>query len=303
MSGRNHAELIWKIADLLRGPYRPKEYGQVILPFTVLRRMDCVLAGTKDAVLTAYARYQDSGVPLTAVLPQVGEAVVTTTRRATPWSGSATRTTSGPTCSTTSTGSPRTSATSSTSSTSPRRSSGSTSTTCCCSSPASSPGSQRSPPPVNACRGCGSPARAPRRCCLPSASSGSATRVHQPRPARPARASPRPAPGRADPRAGHLRPAPTSPPRPHRTCPGQPPLPGNRHRPLRSPVPDTRPRPGTTRRPRADCFHANRIHNQTPRSRPRVPRSHQRSRHRSRTGRMTRPKLDPSVTTSPIQAV
>lgn len=71
MSGRNHAELIWKIADLLRGPYRPKEYGQVILPFTVLRRMDCVLTDTKEAVLAEYEKHNDSGLPLTAILPRV----------------------------------------------------------------------------------------------------------------------------------------------------------------------------------------------------------------------------------------
>lgn len=73
MSGRNHAELIWKIADLLRGPYRPKEYGQVILPFTVLRRMDCVLKPTKDAVLAEYEKHKDGGLPLTAVLPRAAK--------------------------------------------------------------------------------------------------------------------------------------------------------------------------------------------------------------------------------------
>ena len=38
------ANLIWQIADLLRGPYRPPQYGRVMLPMTVLRRFDCVLA-------------------------------------------------------------------------------------------------------------------------------------------------------------------------------------------------------------------------------------------------------------------
>src|SRR4051794_36772155 len=41
---------IWSVADLLRGDYKAHEYGQVILPFTVLRRLDCVLEPTKDAV-------------------------------------------------------------------------------------------------------------------------------------------------------------------------------------------------------------------------------------------------------------
>lgn len=50
---------IWSIADLLRGPYRPKEYGSVILPFTVLARFEAVLAATKEAVLAASAKYED----------------------------------------------------------------------------------------------------------------------------------------------------------------------------------------------------------------------------------------------------
>ena len=42
---------IWSIADLLRGPYHPNQYKDVMLPMTVLRRLDCVLAPTKDKVL------------------------------------------------------------------------------------------------------------------------------------------------------------------------------------------------------------------------------------------------------------
>ena len=38
------SSLIWQIADLLRGPYRPPQYERVMLPMTVLRRFDCVLA-------------------------------------------------------------------------------------------------------------------------------------------------------------------------------------------------------------------------------------------------------------------
>jgi len=45
------ANLIWAIADKLTGVYKPHEYGEVILPLTVIRRFDCVLAGTKEAVL------------------------------------------------------------------------------------------------------------------------------------------------------------------------------------------------------------------------------------------------------------
>ena len=55
----NLANVIWQIADLLRGPYKPAQYGSVILPFTVLRRLDCVLESTKDAVLKAAAGISD----------------------------------------------------------------------------------------------------------------------------------------------------------------------------------------------------------------------------------------------------
>ena len=42
---------IWKIAELLRGPYKPEKYGDVILPMVVLRRFDCLLASTKEIVI------------------------------------------------------------------------------------------------------------------------------------------------------------------------------------------------------------------------------------------------------------
>ena len=45
-----HIGFIWSIAELLRGDYKQSEYGKVVLPFTVLRRLDCVLVPTKDAV-------------------------------------------------------------------------------------------------------------------------------------------------------------------------------------------------------------------------------------------------------------
>jgi len=48
---RNHAAFIWSVADLLRGDYKQSEYGRVILPLVVLRRLDCVLEPTKAAVL------------------------------------------------------------------------------------------------------------------------------------------------------------------------------------------------------------------------------------------------------------
>ena len=48
---KERASFIWSIADLLRGDYKQSEYGRVILPLTVLRRLDCVLEPTKQAVL------------------------------------------------------------------------------------------------------------------------------------------------------------------------------------------------------------------------------------------------------------
>ena len=56
MNATTHRQLanrVWKICNLLRGPYRRNEYRKVILPLTVLRRFDCVLTSTKGAVLTA----------------------------------------------------------------------------------------------------------------------------------------------------------------------------------------------------------------------------------------------------------
>lgn len=48
------AALIWAIADKLTGVYKPHEYGEVILPLTVIRRFDCILSDTKDVVLDKY---------------------------------------------------------------------------------------------------------------------------------------------------------------------------------------------------------------------------------------------------------
>ena len=50
---------IWSVADLLRGSFKQSEYGQIIMPFVVMRRLDCLLEGTKDAVLDAYQSLPD----------------------------------------------------------------------------------------------------------------------------------------------------------------------------------------------------------------------------------------------------
>ena len=60
------ADLIWAIADKLKGPYKPHEYGDVILPLTVIRRFDCILFDTKDAVLKKYEEVKN--LPMKDVL-------------------------------------------------------------------------------------------------------------------------------------------------------------------------------------------------------------------------------------------
>jgi len=53
---------IWSVAELLRGPYRPNQYKDVMLPLTVLRRLDCVLIPTKDEVLKKFDSLQGGKV-------------------------------------------------------------------------------------------------------------------------------------------------------------------------------------------------------------------------------------------------
>ena len=60
MNQQNLSSFIWSVADLLRGDYKQSEYGRVILPFTVLRRLDCVLAPTKQAILVAKEKAEAS---------------------------------------------------------------------------------------------------------------------------------------------------------------------------------------------------------------------------------------------------
>jgi type I restriction enzyme M protein len=57
----SHAAFIWSVAELLRGDYKQSDYGKVILPFTVLRRLDCVLEPTKPAVLKAFEKRRALG--------------------------------------------------------------------------------------------------------------------------------------------------------------------------------------------------------------------------------------------------
>lgn len=56
------SSLIWSVADLLRGDFKQADYGKIILPFTVLRRLDCVLVPTKQAVLDEFAARDGKGI-------------------------------------------------------------------------------------------------------------------------------------------------------------------------------------------------------------------------------------------------
>jgi type I restriction enzyme M protein len=55
---KEKAGLIWDVADLLRGDYKQSDYGKIILPLTVIRRLDCILAPTKQAVLDYYPKIE-----------------------------------------------------------------------------------------------------------------------------------------------------------------------------------------------------------------------------------------------------
>jgi type I restriction enzyme M protein len=65
---------IWEIANRLRGPYRPPQYRLVMLPLVVLRRLDCVLEPTKDAVLQQHEKLLAKDTPEQAVHKLLGKA-------------------------------------------------------------------------------------------------------------------------------------------------------------------------------------------------------------------------------------
>ena len=74
MSDTNLSAFIWSVADLLRGDYKQSEYGKVILPFTVLRRLDCVLEPTKAAVLAEKEKREKAGLnPEPFLLKKAGQ--------------------------------------------------------------------------------------------------------------------------------------------------------------------------------------------------------------------------------------
>lgn len=70
MTHNDLANPIWAIANLLRGEFKPSEYGRVILPFTLLRRLECVLEPTREKVLAEHGKVKDSGMDLDLILPK-----------------------------------------------------------------------------------------------------------------------------------------------------------------------------------------------------------------------------------------
>jgi len=68
MTQQSLSSLIWSSADLLRGDYKQSEYGKVILPMTLLRRLECVLEPTREAVLKEYEARKNLGIPLEKIL-------------------------------------------------------------------------------------------------------------------------------------------------------------------------------------------------------------------------------------------
>jgi type I restriction enzyme M protein len=79
VSSANLSALLWSVADLLRGDYKQSEYGRVILPFTVLRRLDCVLEPTKAAVLAEKEKREKAGLnPEPFLIQKSGQHFVNT---------------------------------------------------------------------------------------------------------------------------------------------------------------------------------------------------------------------------------
>ena len=82
MNQTNLSSFIWSVADLLRGDYKQSDYGKVILPFTVLRRLDCVLEATKEAVLKEKEKRETAGLnPEPFLLKKSGQLFYNTSPR------------------------------------------------------------------------------------------------------------------------------------------------------------------------------------------------------------------------------
>jgi type I restriction enzyme M protein len=81
MNQQNLAADIWNVADTLRGDFRQSEFGRVILPFAVLRRLECVLEPTRDAVLAQFDAIKATSIDPDLVLPATAQASFYNTSR------------------------------------------------------------------------------------------------------------------------------------------------------------------------------------------------------------------------------
>ena len=81
-TSNNISSLIWSSADdVLRGLFKPSEYGRVILPFVVMRRLDCILEPKKDEIHQLYENYKDKLTdPSPVIQKQVGSKFFTHSR-------------------------------------------------------------------------------------------------------------------------------------------------------------------------------------------------------------------------------
>ena len=74
MNQQNLADFIWNVADVLRGDFKQSIYGRIILPFTLLRRLECVLEPNRDKVRNQYESMKASGVDMDLILPTTAGA-------------------------------------------------------------------------------------------------------------------------------------------------------------------------------------------------------------------------------------
>lgn len=81
MNQQNLADKIWAVADLLRGDFKQSEFGRIILPFTVLRRLECVLEPTRKVVLDQFDTIKGQGLDLDLILPGISGTTFYTTSK------------------------------------------------------------------------------------------------------------------------------------------------------------------------------------------------------------------------------
>ena len=69
-SAASQADFIWKNAEDLWGDFKHTDFGKIILPFTLLRRLECALESTRDAVREAYDKFKKADIELDPILRQ-----------------------------------------------------------------------------------------------------------------------------------------------------------------------------------------------------------------------------------------